>query len=80
MSLTLTDDQRDQLQDKYDNGLFAEAYELMEEWASESADEDVQLVHTWLLGATDINRGLGPFAALVKICNQRQGQLRGASG
>jgi hypothetical protein len=34
MSLTLTDDQRDQLQDKYDNGLFAEAYELMEEWVS----------------------------------------------
>jgi hypothetical protein len=55
MSLTLTDNQREQLQDKYDNGLFAEAYELMVEWASESADEDVQLVHTWLLGAARSN-------------------------
>jgi hypothetical protein len=49
----------------------------MAEWTQDSPDPDVQLVHTWLLGAGDINRGIGPFAALVKAYNQRQGELRG---
>lgn len=56
---------------------YAAAYRLMEAWTSDSTDPDVQLVHTWLLGAADINGGVGPFAGLVKAYNQRQGLLRG---
>ena len=34
MSLALTDNQKEQLQNKFTSGLLAEAYELMEEWTS----------------------------------------------
>lgn len=77
MSLTLAAAQATQLQTLRSADKYAEAYELMETWTRDSADPDVKLVHTWLLGAADINRGVGPFAALVKAYNQREGLLRG---
>lgn len=77
MSLALSAAQIAQLQTPLDVGNYAQAYDLMEAWTAGSTDPDVQLVHTWLLGAADINRGEGPFAALVLAYNQRQGLLRG---
>ena len=77
MSLTLSYAQVAELQAKRDANDYAGAYDLMETWSAGSTDPDVQLVHTWLLGAGDINRGEGPFAALVLAYNQRQGLLRG---
>jgi hypothetical protein len=76
MSLALSPAQTAQLQALRTAEQYAEAYELLEIWTRDSADPNVQLVHTWLLGAADINRGEGPFAALVKAYNQRQGLLR----
>lgn len=77
MSLVLTTAQKDQLQALLTATNYPAAYDLMESWTRNSADPDVQLVHTWLLGAADINRGEGPFSALVLAYNQRQGLLRG---
>jgi Ca2+-binding RTX toxin-like protein len=77
MSMTLTPAQIAELQTKRDANDYAGAYDLMESWTAGSVDPDVELVHTWLLGAGDINRGEGPFAALVQAYNQRQGLLRG---
>ena len=55
MSLTLTAAQIAELQTKRNAKDYAGAYDLMETWTSGSADPDVQLVHTWLLGAADIS-------------------------
>jgi hypothetical protein len=77
MNLKLTIEQAAQLQALLDAKDFAGAYGLMEGWTRNSGDPDMQLVHTWLLGAGDINRGEGPFAALALAFNQRQGLLRG---
>ncbi|MCU7926648.1 MAG: hypothetical protein KZQ97_09430 [Candidatus Thiodiazotropha sp. (ex Dulcina madagascariensis)] len=77
MSLDLTPVQIAQLQPLAAAKDYAAAYGLLKTWTADSTDPDVQLVHSWLLGAPDVNQGVGPFAALIEIYNRRQGELRG---
>jgi hypothetical protein len=77
MSLPLTAEQLDQLRPLVDARNYPAAYDLLKEWTADSEDPDVQLFRTWLLGATDVNQGVGPFAALIEAYNNRQGELRG---
>ena len=77
MSLPLTTEQVAQLRPLVNEANYPAAYELLKEWTNGSEDPDVQLFRTWLLGAADVNRGIGPFAALISAYNMRQGELRG---
>jgi hypothetical protein len=77
MSLPLSDEQIDQLHPLVTARNYPAAYELLERWTADSEDPDVQLFRTWLLGAADVNQGVGPFAALIGAYNIRQGELRG---
>jgi hypothetical protein len=77
MSLPLTDEQMSQLRPLVDARNYPAAYDLLKEWTEDVEDPDVQLFRTWLLGAADVNQGVGPFAALIGAYNIRQGELRG---
>jgi hypothetical protein len=77
MSLPLTAEQIAKLQPLVTLENYPAAYELLKVWTADSEDPDVQLFRTWLLGAADVNQGLGPFAALIGAYNMRQGELRG---